>query len=174
MSALLKVSNKFSLLNSYQNKLDSYEQWAVIARSWVEAQVRTRSADKVHALNSDSKAAFESNNSQFDNMDERLQCVEGRFDRLETGVQSILTMLQTLTATGVAPAAAANNVAPAAAATAPAAARKTMQVPFFFFLVSCCCFSTVLTLCLFCYLLFYSASSQRQPGATSHTLSSRI
>jgi hypothetical protein len=171
MSALLKVSNKFSLLNSYQNKLDSYEQWAVIARSWVEAQVRTRSADKVHALNSDSKAAFESNNSQFDNMDERLQCVEGRFDRLETGVQSILTMVQALsTATGVAPVAAANNAAPAVAATAPAAVQDGK-----FFLLSCCCFSTVLKLCLFCYLLlFYSASSQRQRDATSHTPSSGI
>jgi hypothetical protein len=67
-------------------------------------KVRTRSVDKVHGLNSASKAAFESNNTQFDNMNERLQRVEGRFDRLERGVQSILTMLQTLTAAGIAPA----------------------------------------------------------------------
>ncbi len=159
-------------MNSYQNKLAGYEQWAVQARNWVEAQVRTRSADKVRALNAASKAAFESNNTQFDNMNERLQRVEGRFDRLETGVQSILTMLQTLTAAGVAPAAAANNAAPAAAAAAPVAAEDAGK----FFHFSCCHFSTVLTLRLLFYLLsFYSTTpSRRQRGPTSHALSSGI
>jgi hypothetical protein len=50
-------------------------------------------------------------------MNERLQRVESVFEHLESGAQSILTILQTLTAAGVAPpAAAANNPAPAATA----------------------------------------------------------
>jgi hypothetical protein len=107
----------FSLLNSYQNNLDGYEPWAFQARNWVEAKIRTRSADKVRALDAASKAAFEANNRQLDNMNERLQRVESGFERLETGVQSILTILQTLTAAaGVAPAGAASANAAAAAA----------------------------------------------------------
>jgi hypothetical protein len=46
-------------------------------------------------------------------MDERLQSVETRFDRLETGVQTILSILQTLQVPAAAAAAAANNNAPA-------------------------------------------------------------
>jgi len=107
----------FSLLNSYQNKVDGYEQWASRSRNWVVDKVRTRSADQVRSLEAASKAAFEANNRNFDIMDERLQRVESGYQRLEDGVQSILNLLQTLQAAApAAPAAAANDVAPAAGA----------------------------------------------------------
>jgi hypothetical protein len=140
----------FSLLNSYQNKLDGYERWAQRGRAWVVERVRTRVEDQVRALNASSKAAFESNNRQLDSMNERLLRLESsvarteaRVERTEANVQNILVLLQT--AAAVAPAAAAgNNNAPEAAARAPEAATQGK--------LFCC--STLVAL----YLLYFTNS----------------
>jgi hypothetical protein len=102
-------------LNSYQNNIDGYKQWAATSRKWVEAKVCTRSADQIRNLEAASKAAFQAVKQQLDIMSERLQQFESGFERLENGVLSILNLLHTLK---VAPAARANNDAPAAAAAA--------------------------------------------------------
>lgn len=61
-------------------------------------------------------------------MDERLQSVETRFDRLETGVQTILSILQTLQVPAAAAAAANNNApAPVVPPVVPAAAAAVRE-----------------------------------------------
>jgi hypothetical protein len=72
-----------------------------------------------------SKAAFESNNCQFDIMNECMQRVESGHERLETGIQSILNLLQAMQQAP--PAAAAVNNAPAVGVPAAAAGAQATE-----------------------------------------------